>query len=84
LGIGFLGQFPLVDDPPLGLCVTVKKPERFVRGFFKQVWKSFKKMLPKATLIDFHICGSFHRPPLPNVSFFLLLSLSLQKSGSLS
>jgi hypothetical protein len=34
-----------------------------------------KKMVPKATLIDFHNCGSFHRLPLPKVSFFLLLFL---------
>jgi len=38
-----------------------------------------KKKSPKATFVDFHGCGSFHRLPLPPVSFFLLLFLSLRE-----
>ena len=29
-----------------------------------------KEKLPKATSIDFHRCGSFHRPPLRNILSF--------------
>ena len=42
-----------------------------MRRLFKAAGgKSIKKKLPKATFLDFHGCGSFHRPPLPNFSFF--------------
>jgi hypothetical protein len=62
-----------------GPLVTVKKPERLLHRLFQAAVEIIKKKMPKATLFDFHGCGSFHRPPLPQLSFFLVLFLSLQK-----
>src|SRR2546427_2485559 len=63
-----------------GPVVTVKKLAPFLRRLFQAAVEIIKKKLPKATFLDFHGCGSFHRPPLPNFSFFLVLFLSLSKS----
>ncbi len=52
------------------LVVTVKKPERFVRRLFQAAVEIIKKTSPKASFIDFHGCGSFHKLPLPQLSFF--------------
>lgn len=53
-----------------------KKLERFCGGFFQAVVEIIKKKAPKATLIDFHSGGSFHRLPLPNVlSFYFFFFL---------
>jgi hypothetical protein len=74
---------------PLGLFVavepgvTVKKPKRSWRRLFQAAVEIIKKMLPKATLIDFLNCGSFHRLPLPNRFFlFAPFSFFVKKSGS--
>jgi len=48
----------------------VKKPERFLRRLFQAAVEITKKKSPKASFVDFHGCGSFHRPPLPLASFF--------------
>jgi hypothetical protein len=53
----------------------VKKPEPFLRRLFQAAVEIINKKLPKATFIDFHRCGSFHRPPLPE-PFFLFGSFS--------
>jgi hypothetical protein len=60
----------------------VKKPEPFLRRLFQAAVEIINKKLPKATFIDFHGCVSFHRPPLPNLSFFLVLFLSLSRYDS--
>ncbi len=61
-----------------GPVVTVKKLAPFLRRLFQAAVEIIKKKLPKATFLDFHGCGSFHRPPLPNFSllFFLFGSFS--------
>ena len=56
------GRGWFVVAEPVG---TVKKPKRSVRGFFKRLVEIINKKSPKATLIDFHSCGSFDR-----LSFF--------------
>lgn len=56
------GRGCFVVAEPVG---TVKKPKRSVRGFFKRLVEIINKKSPKATLIDFHSCGSFDR-----LSFF--------------
>jgi len=43
----------------IGAVGTVEKPERFVRRLF-QAAEEIMKELPKASLSDFHGCGSFH------------------------
>jgi isopentenyl phosphate kinase len=58
----------------VGPVVTVKKSATFFRRLFQAAVEIIKKISPKASLFDFHGCGSFHRPPL---SFFLVLFLSL-------
>jgi hypothetical protein len=57
-------------------CGNCGKAERFSR-LFQAAVEIIKKKSPKATFVDFHGCVSFHRHPLPLVSFFLLLFLSL-------
>src|SRR2546426_6585640 len=52
------------------LGVTVKKSERFVRRLFQAAVEIIKKKSPKASFVDFHGCGSFHKLPLPQLSFF--------------
>ena len=52
------------------LVVTVKKSERFVRRLFQAAVEIIKKRSPKASFVDFHRCGSFHKLPLPQLSFF--------------
>jgi hypothetical protein len=59
-------DFPFVNGTAAGPVVAVGNPA----GFSKQFRKSSRKILPKATLIDFLICGRFHRPPR---SFVLVL-----------
>jgi len=53
----------------------VKKSKRFLRRLFQAAVEIFKRKAPKASFLDFHGCGSFHRPLL---SFFLVLFLSLR------
>jgi len=53
-----------------GPVVTVGKPERFLRRLFQAGVEIIKKKLPRASFVDFHSCGSFHRP------FFLFGSFS--------
>ena len=48
-----------------GPVVTVKKLQRLFAQLFQAAVEIIKKILPKVTLIDFHGCGSFHKPPLP-------------------
>jgi len=36
-------------------------------GFSKQLVEIIKRMLPKATFLDFHSCGIFHSPPRQSV-----------------
>jgi hypothetical protein len=52
----------------------VKKAATFFRRLFQAAVEIIKRISPKASLLDFHGCGSFHRPLL---SFFLVLFLSL-------
>src|SRR5439155_13705701 len=54
------------------LGVTVKKSERFVRRLFQAAVEIIKKKSPKASFVDFHGCGSFHKLPLPQLSFFFV------------
>jgi len=51
----------------------VKKSKRFLRRLFQAAVEIFKRKAPKASFLDFHGCGSFHKPLL---SFFLVLFLS--------
>jgi hypothetical protein len=44
-----------------GPVVTVGKPERPWRRLFQAAVEIIKKKLPKASLVDFLGCGSFHR-----------------------
>jgi hypothetical protein len=44
-----------------GPVVTVGKPERFLRRLFQAAVEIIKKILPQASFVDFHSCGSFHR-----------------------
>jgi hypothetical protein len=44
-----------------GPVVTVGKPERFLRRLFQAAVEIIKKKSPKASFVDFHSCGSFHR-----------------------
>ena len=59
----------------------MKKSKRFVRRLFQAAVEIIKKKSPKASFVDFHGCGSFHQLPLPQISFFLLLFLSLLPTG---
>jgi len=64
------------------LVVTVKKSERFVRRLFQAAVEIINKKSPKASFIDFHGCGSFHKLPLPPAFFlfwFFFLSLCLHR-----
>ena len=51
-------------------CGNCGKPSRV----FQAAEEIIKKMVPKATLVDFLGCGSFHKRPLPQ--FFLFGSFS--------
>jgi hypothetical protein len=51
-------------------CGNCGKPSRV----FQAAEEIIKKMAPKATLVDFLGCGSFHKRPLPQ--FFLFGSFS--------
>jgi len=37
----------------------------FCAGFSKQLVEIIKRILPKASLLDFHSCGIFHSPLRP-------------------
>jgi len=41
-----------------------------VRRLFQTAVEIIKKKSPKASFVDFHGCGSFHKLPLPQLSFF--------------
>jgi len=41
-----------------------------VRRLFQAAVEIIKKKPPKASFVDFHGCGSFHKLPLPQLSFF--------------
>ena len=43
----------------------------FGEGFSKQLVGIIKKILPKASFIDFHSCGSFHSASRPGFLFFV-------------
>ena len=47
------------DRRRCGNCGT-SRSEFFSGGFSKQLVEIIKKKLPKASLFDFHSCGSFH------------------------
>jgi hypothetical protein len=67
----FVFQSPIVSliaVGPVGNCE--KSRSGFCAGFFQAAVEIIKKKSPKATLIDFHGCGSFHRLPLPHVLSF--------------
>jgi hypothetical protein len=36
-------------------------------GFSKQLLEIIKKILPKASVFDFHGCGIFHSPSRPSI-----------------
>jgi len=61
--------------PAVGLVRNCEKAAAFCARLFQAGVKIVKKMLPEATLIDFHTCGSFHKPPFRTF-------LSLQKFGA--
>jgi hypothetical protein len=42
-----------------------KSRSRFGEGFSKQLVEIIKRMLPQASLFDFHSCGIFHSPRRP-------------------
>src|SRR5215471_5661902 len=52
-----------MGGPLQALCVTVGKPERFVRRFFQAACGNHQEEAPKATVFDFLSCGSFHSAP---------------------
>ena len=65
-----------------GPVVTVGKPERFSRRLFQAAVEIIKKKLPKASFVDFHSCGSFHRLFFFFFgSFFFLNEFPLWKTG---
>jgi len=43
-----------------GAVEAVVKPKRFMRRLFQAVVGIINQKLPKASLADFHNCGSFH------------------------
>jgi hypothetical protein len=43
----------------------VKKSATFFRRLFQAAVEIIKKISPKASSVDFHGCGSFHRPLAP-------------------
>ena len=60
--------------------VTVKKSERFCAQTFSRSGGNHQKMPPKASSVDFHGSGGFHRLPLPQLSFFFASFFFLCKS----
>jgi hypothetical protein len=72
--------FWLIDRRAWGNC---EKAGAFFAELFQAAVEIITRMTPKATLIDFQSCGSFHGPfPFRKFSFFLLLFLSLSISNA--
>ena len=57
-------------------CGNCAKAGAFcAQAFASQRWKSLRKKLPKATGIDFHAGGSFHKPSAFFLFWYFFLSL---------
>jgi len=60
----------------------VKKPKRFLRRLFQATVEIIKRMMPQATLIDFHQVRQFSQAcPFRNFLSFWVLFLSLPKAN---